>query len=52
MPPASENRHPCSACVNEIKDWLMGLPAEIRPSGLDGDGEDGVEQEGESALPE
>jgi hypothetical protein len=34
MPPAGENRRPCGACVNEIKEWLVGLPGDIRPSGL------------------
>jgi len=32
MPPESEHRHPCDACLSEIKDWLKALPEEIRPS--------------------
>jgi hypothetical protein len=32
LPPASEHRQPCEACVGEIKDWLTGLPIPIRPS--------------------
>jgi hypothetical protein len=32
LPPASEHRHPCDACLSEIKDWLKALPDEIRPS--------------------
>jgi hypothetical protein len=32
MPPQSQDRRPCDACVGEIKQWLMGLPDSIRPS--------------------
>ncbi len=32
MPPETEHRLPCDACLSEIKDWLKSLPEDIRPS--------------------
>jgi hypothetical protein len=32
IPPESERRLPCDACLAEIKDWLKSLPGDIRPS--------------------
>jgi hypothetical protein len=57
MPPASENRRPCAACVNEIKKWLTGLPGDIRPSGLEesaaqADAADAADEAEETVTPE
>jgi hypothetical protein len=63
MPSPTANRRPCGACLGEIKDWLRGLPPEIRPSQFREDGEAGEageaqegaefqEDPGGSVLPE
>jgi hypothetical protein len=39
-PSPKENRRPCGACLGEIKDWLRGLPEEIRPLQFREDSED------------
>jgi hypothetical protein len=51
MPPASENRRPCAACVNEIKKWLIGLPGDIRPSGLEAAHADEADEADEAVTP-